>query len=167
MTRANSRSESGTRAYCKHSGRRSSNISLVGAIRLGQKPILYPFDGAVDGERFVFYLKEKVVPTLTRGDVIIMDNCRIHYVKEILQMLNPIGINTLYLPPYSPELNPIEETWSTVKYDFKSTEPRTIFEYIDSLNKAKELITLEKIVGFFNHAKSFLKHAFHMSHATG
>ena len=167
MTRSHSRSKIGIRAYSKRSGRKASNISLVGSIRLNQKPILYPFDGAVDGERFVFYLKEKVISTLTKGDVVIMDNCRIHYVEEISKMLTPIGVDILYLPPYSPELNPIEETWSEVKNDLKSDEPRTIPEYIDALNKANEAITFKKIKGFFNHATSFLKHMFHVSYATG
>lgn len=107
MTRMNSRSSKGERASSKRPSNRGTNISLIGAVRLNEEPVLYPFDGAVDGEKFVFFLKEKLLPILKDGDFVIMDNCRIHYVKEVAEILKTVGARPLFLPPYSPELNPI------------------------------------------------------------
>ena len=152
MTRTYARSLKGERAISKCPGSRGSNISLVGAMRLEEEPILYPFDGAIDGERFLFFLDNHLIPRLREGDVLIMDNCRIHHIKEIAERLKKIGARALYLPPYSPELNPIEEAWSLIKGVFRSLEARTISSYIDALNVARDLVTPEKIKAYFLHA---------------
>jgi len=156
MTRANARSAKGERLIYKRPSNRGSNISLVGAIRLEEQPVLYPFDGSADGEKFVFFLKEKLLPTLKDGDVVIMDNCRIHYVKEVTEVLKFVGARPLFLPPYSPELNPIEEVWSLVKNVFKSLEARTISAYVDALEIARNAVTNDRISEYFQHANSFL-----------
>lgn len=167
MTRTHARSLVDTRVHFKRSGRRAGNISLIGAIRLDDVPILYPFDGAVDGDKFVFYIKEKLMPSLTKGDVIILDNCRIHYVKELSDLLTPLDISILYLPPYSPDLNPIEEVFSLLKNVFKSMESRTISAYVDTLEIARTLITSKKIKAFFDHAKTFLYNTYDTINACG
>ena len=156
MTRMNSRSEIGERASSKRPSNRGTNISLIGAVRLNEEPVLYPFDGAVDGEKFVFFLREKLLPILKDGDVVIMDNCRIHYVKEVAEILKTVGARPLFLPPYSPELNPIEEAWSLIKYVFKSLEARTVSAYIDAMKIARKIVTKEKINQYYQHANSFL-----------
>lgn len=151
------RSPEGERVFSKRPGSHGGNISLVGAIRLGENPTLYPFDGAVDGDRFLSFL-DRLTPTLKDGDVIIMDNCRIHKVGAVKDKLETIGARPLFLPPYSPELNPIEETWSLAKGVFKSMEARTISDYIDVLDAAKKAVSSEKIEAYFKHANSFLSH---------
>jgi transposase len=167
MSRTHARSPVNTRAEVKRCGRQASNISLVGAIRLNEKPILYPYDGPVDGERFISYLTEKVIPTLKKGDVVIMDNLRVHHIEQVAVVLKPVGAGVLYLPPYSPELNPIEEMWSFTKSIFKSMESRTISAYIDTMNKVTELVTAKKIKGYFGHAESFLYNRNSVVNATG
>ncbi len=157
MTRRCARSPEGERAPSKRPGSRGGNISLVGAIRLGGDPTLYPFDGAVDGDRFIYFL-DILKPTLRNGDVIIMDNCRIHKTPAVKDKIESFGVRPLYLPPYSPELNPIEETWSLTKGVFKSSEARTISEYVDVLDLAKKAVTSEKIEAYFKRADSFLIH---------
>ena len=156
MVRMKARSEKGERVPDKRPSNRGTNISLVGAIRLDEKPILYPFDGAVDGEKFCFFLKEKLLPTLKDGDVIIMDNCRIHHIKEVYEILKTVGARPLFLPPYSPELNPIEEAWSLIKSVFKSLEARTISAYVDAMHLARNIVEKEKIKKYYQHANSFL-----------
>ncbi len=152
MTRSHARSTEGTRAYSKYPANRGGNISLVGAVRLNEKPILYPFDGPVDGDRFLAFLDNHLIPNLTEGDVIILDNCRIHHIVEVAVRLKSVGARAIYLPPYSPELNPIEEAWSLIKSKFKALEARTISAYIDALQIAREAVTSEKIKGYFSHA---------------
>src|SRR3989338_2078001 len=133
MSRAYARSAEGKRAHAKRPGSRGGNISLTGGIRLGEEPTLYPFDGAVNEERFLCFL-DILKSNLNEGDVVIMDNCSIHKTAAVKDKLESFGISLLFLPPYSPELNPIEETWSLAKGIFKSSEARTISDSIDVLN---------------------------------
>lgn len=155
MTRSRARSPQGERQYSKRPASRGGNISIVGAVRLGKRLLVHPFDGPVDGERFLDFI-DKLCPTLTAGDVVIMDNCRIHHIAEVASRLEAVGARPLYLPPYSPELNPIEEVWSLIKGALKSLEPRNIVEYIVALWHAAQQVTEEKIEGYFRHADSFL-----------
>ncbi len=155
MSPAYGRSPEGERVYSKRPGNHGGNISLVGAIRLGEEPVLYPFVGPVDGDRFLFFL-DKLLPVLKKGDVVIMDNCRIHHIDAVKEKLETVGARPLFLPPYSPELNPIEEAWSLVKNVYKIMQARTISAYIDVLHMAKNAVTPEKIAAFFKHADSFL-----------
>lgn len=157
MTRTYARSLEGERAFCKRPANRGGNISLVGAIRLEESPILYPFDGAVDGERFLYFLKHYLIPKLRSGDVVILDNCRIHHIADVKIILSTVGARPLFLPPYSPELNPIEEAWSLIKTVFKSLEARTISAYVDALESARRTVTPEKIRAYLDHADSFLQ----------
>lgn len=152
MTRSRARSLAGKRAFYKRPACRGGNISLVGAIRLNKPPVLYPFDGAVDGERFLYFLQHHLLPTLRTGDVVVMDNCRIHHIAEVKTLLGTVGAAPLFMPPYSPELNPIEEAWSLIKATFKSLEARTVSTYIDALEAARKTITPEKIRAYIDHA---------------
>ena len=155
MSRACGRSAKGARAYSKRPGSRGGNISLVGAIRLDKEPTFYPFDGPVDESKFLSFL-DRLLPTLNEGDVVIMDNCSIHKTEAVKDKLATVGAYPLFLPPYSPELNPIEETWSLAKGIFKTLEARTISAYIDVLESVKAVITPEKIEAYFSHANAFL-----------
>ena len=155
MSRTHGRSAAGERAYAKRPGIRGGNISLVGAIRLDEEPTLYPFDGPVDEDRFLSFL-DRLIPSLNDGDVVIMDNCSIHKTESVKVKLATVGARPLFLPPYSPELNPVEEAWSLAKSIFKSLEARTISAYIDVLGSAKAAITPEKIEAYFKHSDSFL-----------
>ena len=114
MSRTHGRSAAGERAYSKRPGIRGGNISLVGAIRLDEEPTLYPFDGPVDEDRFLSFL-DRLIPSLNDGDVVIMDNCSIHKTESVKVKLATVGARPLFLPPYSPELNPVEQAWSNGK----------------------------------------------------
>jgi transposase len=131
---------------------RGSNISLVGAIRLDGINALYPYDGAVDGERFVSFLRDQLIPTLRAGDVIVMDNLRVHYIEPVRTMIEEANARLLYLPPYHPELNPIEEAWSKIKNILRRAEARTISGFVDALKCAKKLVSKDDACGYFKHA---------------
>lgn len=152
MTRTHARAPKGERATAKRSGGHASNISLVGAVRLSGMNALYPYDGPVDGERFLSFLDNELLPTLKRGDVLVMDNLRVHHIAEVKIKVEQAGVRLLYLPPYSPELNPIEEIWSVVKRAFRSLEARTISTFIDAMHHARSLVTTTKLEGVFKHA---------------
>lgn len=151
MTRTHARSPVGERAAGKK-GQKQGNISMVGAIRVDEILALYPYDGAIDGVKFLSFLDEHLIPTLKPDDVIVMDNLRVHHIAEVKTRLENAGARALYLPPYSPERNPIEETWSLIKRVFRTAEARTIGAFVDTLNTAKDCVTKSKIEGFFKHA---------------
>ena len=151
MTRSHARSTVGQQAICKRSAGRKSNISLVGAISAQGMRELYPYDGAIDGERFLAFL-ERLLPKLKPGNVIVMDNLRVHHIAEVKGRLKAAGIGLLYLPPYSPERNPIEEAWALIKRIFRSAEANSIVRYIDTMHKAFSVVTREIATALFTHA---------------
>jgi transposase len=151
MTTTHARAPVGERAVCQHQAAKGSNISLVGALSLDGMRELYPYTHAVDTETFGCFL-DRLLPKLLPGNVIIMDNLRVHHAKDIKEKLAKSGIDVLYLPPYSPERNPIEESWSLIKGIFRRAGAKNICDYIDTLKKALESLTPLKINGYFIHA---------------
>jgi transposase len=151
MTRTHARAPRGQRAMCKRAPKQN-NISLVGGIRSTKMCALYAYDGPVNGPRFMAFLKEHLIPSLKEGDVIVMDNLRVHHIPEVKEVLERVGARPLYLPPYSPERNPIEESWSLIKNIFRSAEARTIPQFVDAMKTAQQAITEQKISGYFKHA---------------
>tara|TARA_Y100000031_G_C8148841_1_gene351353 strand:- start:14 stop:490 length:477 start_codon:yes stop_codon:yes gene_type:complete len=151
MMRTHARSLVNQRAFCKKSAKRYQNISVVGAMALSGFKHVYPFDGAVDEEKFLSYLDE-LLPKLSSKETLIMDNVRFHHCERVKDKIRKAGIRLIYLPPYHPELNPIEEAWSCVKRTLRSLKARTISTYTDALNQAIENVTPTKIKGFFKHA---------------
>ena len=142
----------GKRAFAKRPGNRGSNVSVVAAVRLDGMGPWYPFDGAVNGERFLDYISRLLVPTLAEGDIVIMDNVRFHHRAEVREVIEEAGAKVIFLPPYSPELNPIEEVFSLVKNAIRRLEPRCIPSLVDALKHAFTLVTPEKLQGYFRHA---------------
>jgi transposase len=101
-------------------------------------------------------VKNELVPMLNVGDVLVMDNLRTHHITEAKQMIKDAGIELIFTPPYSPEYNPIEETWSTIKSVFKKLEARNMPQYFDTLQQAKISITPQKLTAFYRHAGYYL-----------
>lgn len=128
---------------------------MVGALKKSGMQALYPYDGAVNAEKFVHYVENKLKPILESEDVVIMDNCSIHHAKIVKERLCKLGISVLYLPPYSPELNPIEEAWSKIKSKLRRAKVRNIVDYITMIEKLRSCISVADSKGFFRHAQSF------------
>ena len=151
MTRQYGRAPIGKRCYAQKA-QPGSNISLVGAVRLSGVCAIFPYDGPIDGHRFLDYLDRHLLPHLSEGDVVLMDNLRVHHIKEVSERLASVGARALYLPPYSPEYNPIEEVWSLIKSIFRREEARTICDMVETLWISIKAITCEKLSGYFAHA---------------
>jgi transposase len=128
---------------------------MIGALKISGLQALYPYDGPINAERFIDFIEHKLRPYLNPGDVIIMDNCRTHHAKIVSEKLKSLSIDTLFLPPYSPELNPIEESWAVIKARLKRKKARNIVDYIDGLVEAKNHVDEAMGEAFFNHATSF------------
>ena len=84
------------------------------------------FDGPINGECFRAYVEQQLVPTLKPGDIVILDNLGSHKSVALRQMIRAAGARLWYLPPYSPDLNPIEQVFAKLKTLLRKTDPRTI-----------------------------------------
>ncbi len=143
------------RAYDKKPVRRGGNLSMLGAMKTTGMQALYSYDGAIDSDKFIDFIENNLLKQLETDDVLIMDNCKIHHSRIAKACFKKHNIKVLYLPPYSPELNPIEEAWSIIKNKLRREKARTIAAYVAVLKKAKQCITPEKSMGFFRHTEMF------------
>lgn len=128
MTPLYSRSLVGDRAFGKAPKNHTKNLTVVGAVALDGIRCLMAYEGGTTREAFLRFVREALVPSLRRGDVVVMDNLSSHYcvgVREAIEA-DAVGATLMYLPPYSPELNPIEHTWSKLKALLRRAEARTL-----------------------------------------
>lgn len=107
--------------------------------------------GAVNGTVFYGYIQQCVVPTLQPGDVLFMDNLSAHKVAGIEALIEACGAQLIYLPPYSPDFNPIEWAWAKVKTIVRRLKARTFPDLIAALKEALLAITPQDIQGWFVH----------------
>lgn len=99
---------------------------MLGAVRLESAVALRSYEGAMNTERFEQWLGSTLGPRLEVDDVVIMDNLRAHHGANVQSILQNFGVHVLYLPPYSPDLNPIELVWSLVKRKLRAAAARTV-----------------------------------------
>jgi transposase len=120
---------------------------------LSQEGINAPmtFKGTLDKEVFGPYIKDFLAPTLNTGDIVVMDNYSVHKVKDILEPIYQRGATVLFLPPYSPDLNPIELAWSKMKSKLRSLKARNIDEMFKDLIISINSITKNDIANWFKH----------------
>jgi transposase len=130
---------------------RGGNVSTIGALDLTGFRTGLSVPGAIDGETMVFFIEEMLVPTLKRGELVFMDNCPIHKMEEIADLIEACGAGVLFLPPYSPDLNPIEHGWSKVKTRLRALKPRTLEAVLAALVDAFATVTTQDIRGWFRH----------------
>jgi len=102
---------------------------------------------------FLAWVVQGLAPTLQKGDVVIMDNLATHKVQGVREAIEAVGARLLYLPPYSPDYNPIENMWSKIKQILRSHFPRTASELIDAAKIAFQSISQSDCHGFFLNAK--------------
>jgi len=101
-------------------------------------------------ERFAEYLKTKLLPTLSEADIIVMDNMRSHHAKVVKQLLDSSKVTYLYLPPYSPDLNPIEKMWSKLKAFLRKEKIRIASELPSAISKGFLTIRPKDCIGWFH-----------------
>jgi len=106
-------------------------------------------EGATDTEVFRVYVRQVLCPILRPGDVVIMDNLSPHKSTETLSLIQQLGAEVLFLPAYSPDLNPIEKMWSKLKEFLRSTEARSRPSRIEAIASALETITAQDVINWF------------------
>ena len=125
------------------------NTTILSSIRLDGSAAYETYSGGTTGERFIEYLKSVLVPTLHKEDIVIMDNMRTHHISAVREILEQSGIKLLYLPPYSPDLNPIEKLWSKIKSILRKLQARTPETLMDAVAQAFSCVTPSDCVGWF------------------
>lgn len=107
------------------------------------------FDGPADREVFRAYVDQVLTPTLRATDIVVMDNLQSHKAAGVRESIKAVGASVLYLPPYSPDFNPIEAMWSKVKAHLRSAAARTFDTLCDAVADALQQITIQDAKGFF------------------
>jgi len=105
--------------------------------------------GTTDTESFYAYVGQVLVPTLRPGDIVVMDNLSPHKSDPTLALITHAGAQVLFLPAYSPDLNPIEKMWSKVKSLLRGAEPRTLADLITAIGQALAKVTPQDALGWF------------------
>lgn len=126
LTRLYGRAPSSQRAVDHAPLNTPQTTTILSSIRFDGEKAFTTYQGGTTGKRFVQYLKETLLPTLRSGDIVVMDNMRSHHVKAVREILETKRIGLLYLPPYSPDLNPIEKMWSKVKAILRKWKVRSL-----------------------------------------
>jgi transposase len=151
MTRERARGPRGQRVVADTPHGHWKTTTMISGVRLDGACASMVLDGATDADAFRAYVQHVLVPELRRGDVVVMDNLQPHKSAGVREMIESAGASVLYLPPYSPDFNPIENMWSKVKQFLKSVAARTFDELCDAIAEALRRVTRDDCVGFFNH----------------
>jgi transposase len=106
---------------------------------------------ATDGDVFLAYLEQVLCPKLQAGDVVVMDNLSAHKVEGVRQLIESSGAELLYLPPYSPDFNPIEKAWSKLKQLLRAAKARSTEVLEQAVAEVLKAITAENAVAWFRH----------------
>ena len=130
------------------SGAPTTTLAVIGWTGV-TAPLL--LSGAVNGTVFYSYIEQCVVPTLQSGDILFMDNLSAHKVAGLEELIQACGAHLIYLPPYSPDFNPIELAWSKVKSILRRLKARTFPDLIEALKQALLAITPQDIHAWFAH----------------
>jgi transposase len=153
MTRWGGRSLSGQRLVAPIPQGHYQTSTLIAAIRLKGPTAPWIFEGAMNGEMFLAWVRQGLVPVLQKHDLVILDNLATHKVAGVAQAIETVGARLLYLPPYSPDFNPIEPMWSKVKQILRSAAPRTQNQLLKAARNAFNAISTADCRGFFLHAR--------------
>jgi transposase len=129
---------------------RFERTTIMSSIRLNGGMVPLVFEGSLNGEFFKEYIRQCLAPTLQKGDIVIMDNLTSHKVKGVAEFIIAAGASVLYLPPYSPDLNPIEMMWSKIKAHLRKTKARTRELLDDAIAKALYLVSPSDIFAWFH-----------------
>jgi transposase len=154
MVRTRGRAPAGQRVYTDAPARRES-VTLTCGVRLAGVTATLAFPGATNTGVFEAYVEEVLVPELRPGDVVVWDNLKPHQSEEAIEAVEEAGAQVVSLPPYSPDLTPIEEMFSKVKGAMRSAAGRTKEAVYTAFGSALHDVTPENIAGWFRHRAAY------------
>jgi transposase len=153
MTRLYARAPRGKRAYGKVPRNRGKNTTLIAAITIeGGMGETIAVEGATDAEAFEAYVEHFLAPSLEEGQVVVLDGLGAHRTQKVRGLVERRGADLVFLPPYSPDLNPIEEAFSKIKQLVRKAGARTREALVEAIGRALAAITPQDAAGWFAHA---------------
>jgi len=157
MTRLYARGHRGTRIQEAAPQGNWKILTILGAMSTRGMIATMTIEEATDADIFLAYLDHVLCPQLKSGDVVVMDNLSSHKVKGVRDKIEAAGAELLYLPPYSPDLNPIEKAWSMLKLLLRSAKARTQEALDQAISELLPQITSENAIAWFRHGLGTLQ----------
>jgi transposase len=124
-------------------------LTLLGALSLKGVMAAMTIEAPTDSDVFLAYLEQVLCPRLQPGQVVVMDNLPAHKVEGVRSAIEAAGAELLYLPPYSPDFNPIEQAWSKIKQQLRSTKARTLESLESAITDALAAVTPHNATAWF------------------
>ena len=149
MTRLYGRAPSDERVVDYTPDVRFERTSILSSVRANGDLVPLVYEGALNGDLFKAYISQCLVPTLRKGDIVIMDNLTSHKVAGVVDPIIAAGAQVVYLPPYRPDFNPIEMMWSKVKAYLRKVKARTKESLEKAIVEALDLVTTDNILAWF------------------
>ena len=150
MTRLYGRAPANERVVDYAPDVRFERTTILSSVRANGEMVPIVFKGSLNGELFKEYIAKCLAPTLRKGDIVVMDNLSSHKVKGVIEPVVAAGATVMYLPPYSPDLNPIEMMWSKMKAYLRKVKAATKELLEVAIKEALNAITIEDILAWFN-----------------
>jgi transposase len=141
----------GERAYCSVPRNRGPNTTLLSSMSISGIGPSLAVEGATNREVFETYVERVLTPRLRPGQVVVMDNLTAHKGDKVKELIEEQGCELIYLPPYSPDFNPIEEAFAKIKGLVRKSEARSREALVDAIGKGISMVTAEDAGGFFAH----------------
>jgi transposase len=127
-------------------------ITFIAAMRHDKMTAPMALEGAMTAEMFLAYLEQCLCPTLQRGDIVVIDNCRAHTSPRVQEVIEKAGATLRYLPKYSPDLNPIEMAYSKFKEFLRSAEARTVVGVYRAIRLFLPSLSAQECANYLRHA---------------
>ncbi len=130
---------------------RGRHVSMIGALTLDGIATYMTVDGGVKGKAFQRFVKQRLVPRLQPGDIVCLDNVNMHKSKVVREAIEATGASLLFLPRYSPDLNPIEAAWAKVKHFIRKAMPATVSELKAVMRRALRRVSASDARGWIKY----------------
>lgn len=151
LTRLYGRATPGERVSEATPGYSGKHYTLVAALSLTEVSATSVLEGGMTGDAFDAYVEHVLAPTLRPGDIVLIDNLNVHKSEVAHRLIKTRGAQLVFLPPYSPDLNPIEQCWSKVKATLRKLKARTFDQLLEALCLAFASVTLQDMQAWFAH----------------
>jgi putative transposase len=129
-----------------------NTMTFLAALRRDRIEAPWLLDGPINGERFLIYVKKVLAPSLLKGDLVVMDNLGSHKAKAVRRAIRLTGARLLFLPKYSPDLNPIEQLFAKLKHHLRRDQPRTRDAVCHAIATALNTVTAPECSNYFANA---------------
>jgi transposase len=144
-------SPKGRRAYCSVPRNRGKNTTVLSSMTIGGMGPSLAVEGATTAAVFETYVEQVLSPMLRTGQVVVMDNLTAHKGGRVRELIEERGCELMYLPPYSPDFNPIEEAFAKIKGILRRAEARSREALIEVIGRAISAVSAQDAMGFFEH----------------